>query len=518
MRRSRSITSAHGRNNLSSKSPPDSLVETYEAGVIDLGSNSVRLVVYRIDGRTLTPTLNEKVTAALGRDLIQTGTLSEGGVQAALKAIARYVAVLEALGVKRVHAVATAAVRDAADGEAFAKAVLKNTGLKLRVLSGAEEARLSALGVVGGIPEAHGVVGDLGGSSLELVEVNEGEIGAGETFRLGHLALGAEGPFSYDRIVAAVDSALEQSQNAALKRGGNLYAVGGAWRALGRIDMALANHPMRVLHHHEMSRAEVLKITDFVRRQSRRSLEKLEEAAAKRAESLPYASVVLERLMLRGKFERLIISSSGLREGVLLDGINTPPTARHPLIAACEAFAGPSKRARLFGRALEPWIEPAFANVEGTLPDGREPLIRAAATRLADFGSALHPDQRAEIMFDLILRAPLAGITHVERAFLAAAIHYRHTKAAPEGAGFVRLLNEDQRRNAAAVGAALRLGAEASARAPDLLARFTLSRDGAVLTLTAPSGEPHLVSDSVVRRLDAFAAALGLTARIALEG
>jgi exopolyphosphatase/guanosine-5'-triphosphate,3'-diphosphate pyrophosphatase len=294
------------------------LRDSQEAAVIDVGSNSVRLVVYRIDGRAMTPILNEKVMAGLGRGLTTSGALASEGVDAALRAVRRFSTLIDALGIEDVFAVGTAAVREASDGEAFAKRMQRETGIPLRILSGADEARLSALGVSAGAPDAMGMVGDLGGASLELIEISPSGPGRGESFRLGPLALAVEGAFDYDAVSARANAELASVQMLT-RGGGDFYAVGGAWRALGRIDIRLRDHPLGVLHHHEMSRAEVMRLVDVVRKQSKRSLEKLEEAAAKRADMLPYAAVVLERVMQAGGFDRVIVSAFGLREGVLIE-------------------------------------------------------------------------------------------------------------------------------------------------------------------------------------------------------
>ena len=487
------------------------LQESVDAAVIDVGSNSVRLVVYRIDGRAMTPVLNEKVMAGLGRDLSRTGALSKDGADIAMRALKRFTTLLQAQGVKKVFPVATAAVREAKDGRAFAQRIRNEIGLDLRILDGAEEAKLSALGVSGGAPDAKGVVGDLGGASLELVEIGPGGPGRGETYPLGPLTLMDEEEFDYDHVTQSVERVLKDAR-VLTKRGGDFYAVGGAWRALGRIDIALSNHPIGVLHHHEMSRNQVLKVADVVRKQSRRSLERLEEAAAKRAETLPYAAVVLERVMMIGNFDRVVLSAFGLREGVLLERMSAEALAVHPLIAAAEALAG-RWRARGFGPALERWMAPMF---EGQLPvfaKARERVLRGAAARLADVGGPLHPDQRVEIMFDLILRAPLAAISHPERAFLAAAIHHRYTKAQPRHAeAYLRLLNEEQQAAAAALGAALRLGAHLSGRSEALLASFEVVAVDGKLVLRVKKKVAHLVTETAARRLEAAAAALGLTA------
>lgn len=488
------------------------LLDQQEAAVIDVGSNSVRLVVYRIDGRAMTPLLNEKVMAGLGRDLNRTGQLSPDGVKAALRALRRYATLIEHLGVRDVFAVGTAAVREAKDGAEFAQRMQQETGIKLRILSGADEGRLSALGVAAGAPDATGVVGDLGGASLELIEITPSGPGRGETFPVGPLTLARGDGFDPTRVEVEVARALANASTLTGK-GGDFYAVGGAWRALGRIDIALRNHPLGVLHYHEMSRAEVLKVADVVRKQSKRSLEKLEEAAAKRAETLPYAAMVLERVMQAGAFDRVILSALGLREGVLIERMSAQALATEPLIAAAEALAGRAERVRAFGRALERWISPMFEGRESLFPAQREKALRGAAARLADLGGPLHPDQRVEIMFDLILRAPLAAISHEERAFLAAAIHHRYTKAPPRHAeAYLRLLTEDRQRAAAALGAALRLGADLSGRSEGLLSQVQVANADGKLKLSVKNNVAHLVTEQVVKRLDAAAAALGMPA------
>lgn len=486
------------------------LKDGQEAAVIDVGSNSVRLVVYRIDGRAMTPILNEKVMAGLGRDLRKNGFLAEDGVDQAMRALTRFATIVEALGVKDVFPVATAAVREARDGKAFVQRVKEETGFTLRVLDGADEARLSALGVSAGAPDADGVVGDLGGASLELIEMTPAGPGRGETFALGPLALARDEAFEYQRVSKQVTETLASAK--ALKRkGGAFYAVGGAWRALGRIDMALRNHPLGVLHHYEISRADVLKLADVVRKQSKRSLERLEEAAAKRAEGLPYAAVVLERVVLAGQFDRVILSAYGLREGVLVERMSEQALSVHPLIAGAEALGGRWARGRAFGAALDKWIAPMFVKRPPVFTPEHDRVLRGAAARLADLGGPLHPDQRVEIMFDLVLRAPLAAISHEERAFLAAAIHHRYAKAPPRHApAYVRLLNDDRRAAAAALGAALRLGADLSGRSETLLAAFEVAVVDERLQLRVKKQLAHLATETAQRRLEAAAGALGL--------
>ncbi|NWG53887.1 MAG: Ppx/GppA family phosphatase [Hydrogenophilaceae bacterium] len=486
------------------------------AAVIDIGSNSVRLVIYRIEGRAPIPILNEKVMAGLGRDMPRTRRLSAPGAESALRALRRFAAILDSVKPHALEVVATAAVREAEDGAAFAERVRRETGLKLRILSGEEEARISALGVLGAKPDARGVVGDLGGSSLELVEVAEGRLLPGESFSVGPLALMRGEGFDPVRAGAAIETALAGAR-ALRGQGGDFYAVGGAWRAIGRIDIAVKQHPLHILQHYEMSRAEALKIAEFVRKQSRRSLERLEEAAAKRADLLPYAAVALEHILERGRFERVILSSFGLREGLLFDAMPPASLREHILIAGAEAFAAPTPAIRAFVRALGPWIEPALASEPPVFAPDHDALLREAAARMADLGGMLHPDQRDELIFDLVVRAPLAGVTHRERAFLAACVHHRYTKRPPpaHAIAYTALLSEEERRAAATVGAALRLGCDAAGRTQDLLSRFTLKREAGALVLATKASDAYLVGEQAERRLDSLGALLGLPVRVA---
>lgn len=485
--------------------------EGAEAAVIDVGSNSVRLVVFRVSGRSIMPVLNEKAMAGLGRGLQGSGVLDPAGREVALAALRRFAALVEARGIKRRFAVATAAVRSASDGPDFVDRVRRDAGLDLQIIDGREEARLSALGVLAGAPDAKGLVGDLGGSSLELVPIGPNGPGEGETFALGPLALAASAPFDAEAVAARVDKALNGTK--LLKQGAldTFYAVGGAWRAMGRVDIALRHHPIGVLHQHEMSRADTLKVVDFVRRQSRRSLERFEEAAAKRADALPYAATVLARLLEHGGFQKVVLSSYGLREGLLFDAMAPELRAQDALIAGAEAFV--SARGLGFATALERFVSPLFvAGLPVVFDKRRDGVLRSAACRLADIGAALHPDQREVVVFELVLGAQLAGVSHAERAFLAAAVQHRYTKSLPAPARAVveRLLTPEQAEAASALGLALRLGCDLSGRTASVMDQFTLRRDKDQLILTAAQGAQHLVTDQAVRRFEPLAEAFRL--------
>ena len=485
-----------------------------DLAVIDVGSNSVRLVLYRVEGRAIWTVFNEKVLAGLGRDLTQTGRLSETGVQVALTALRRFRAVLDGVKPAEIYTAATAAVREAHDGPEFVERVRRETGLKLRVLSGEEEARLSALGVRAGQPLAEGVVGDLGGSSLELILLGKGKPKPGVTLPLGPLALGAADVFDAEAVRAKVARHLARVDKAYAAT--CFHAVGGAWRNIALLHMSLTNYPLRIVHQYEIGAREAVEVARLVARQSRGSLERIEGVSKKRAETLPYAALVLEGLIERLSLSRVVISAYGLREGLLLDAMTAPVRAMDPLIEGCAALGARQGVAEQLGPALEAWLSPFWRKLEPMLAAGREAVMLAAACRLADLGARLHPDHRAQMVFDQVLRAPVAGVNHPERAFLAAALFSRHTsQPPPEPETLNRLLSPELLQRARTLGLAMRLGCDLSGRSPPLLAAAALTLEKGVALLTAEGGNANLLlGEQTTRRLGALAQALDLEPRI----
>lgn len=485
--------------------------------VLDIGSNSVRLVVYRLEGRASAPILNEKVLAGLGRGLKETGNLNPEGVRRALAALARYRLLIDAMGVDGVQAVATAAVRMAADGPAFIEEVRRQSGFEVQIISGAEEGRLSALGAMAGAPGSTGVVGDLGGTSLELVSLGADGPGQAESWPLGPLAFGRLDPFDAASASAAIHKELDRSQVLAGVTGGAFHAIGGAWRALASIDQRVRDYPLHVLHNYAMSRADVLQVCDFVARQSRKTLEK-SEGAGKRAEMLPYAATLLRALLDRAPFEQVVISSHGLRDGLLYERLSTAEREQDPLLAGAIAMLGGDARAKAFGEALFWWITPVFEDLPRLFPGNRGEVLRATACLLADVGAVLHPDDRARIAFELVLRAPYPAASHMERVFLARALARRYG-AKPDTIEphlVARLLDEERVARADALGAALRLGADLSGRSAEILARCKLSHHNGALTLSTSRDCKALFAEQASKRLEQLGQALKTPVALAI--
>lgn len=484
------------------------IAEDDRLGVIDIGSNSIRLVVYQPAGRALIPILNEKTICGLGRGLAEHGRLSLEGRAHALETLARFAILAEAMAVGSLDVVATSAVRDAADGAEFVAAVERRCRVSVQVLSGGEEARLSAQGVLADVPDADGVVGDLGGGSLELVALNKGRVGAHVTLPLGVLRLLDRAQGDVARAAELIDKELAKIAWLDELKGRRFYAVGGAWRALARIHMAQTGYPLRIIDRYMVKRARMESVVTLVSRMSRRSLERIPGVPRRRMDALPMAALVMERLLRRGSPKRVMFSGFGLREGVAMGRLPAPVQKQDSLIAVCLDAAWRYGRDVATASALQAWSAPLFGKSEST----DEARLRHAACLLSDVAWADHPDYRAEQALNRVMRLSVLPIDHPGRAFLGLAVFHRHGGSAEHPAVQpVRAMVDDQARDRARrLGLVLRLGATLSGGAPALLASTSLSRDGERIALVLPRDRMVLAGEDVQRRLHALADAFGL--------
>ena len=480
-------------------------------GVIDIGSNSVRLVIYDVAGQALLPHYNEKVMARLGDGLSQTGNLSTEGKQLALKALGRYRAILDGLNVTRVRAVATAAVRAAEDGADFITQVKAMTGLDVDVISGQDEARLSALGVSGGIYKASGLVGDLGGSSLEFSRLENGVVKEGESLMLGPLSMDMNGQ-AISKIHKTVRQALSKSRLLP-EAGGRFYMVGGAWRALAKLHMTVTDYPLRQLHSYLLDERAILAIDEAATRTDPTGLQRLAKASQRRQDILPYANVVLSEVFKLGAFTDAMVSSYGLREGVILEGLEHQST--DPLLEGIALCVRLQDQRRAFGEALYRWVSPVV-QPRADLFGERDLDMRlaAGACLLADSGARFHPDTRAELAYEQALNAPYSNATHIERAFIALSVGHRYARQFRPSSRSEGLLDKRQTKLARRLGAAMRLGSVYSGRSADILSNSQLIREDSRITLAVPSAQRALVSMTVERRLKTLALSMDLAANV----
>ncbi len=459
-------------------------------GVMDVGSNSVRLVVYDVRGRAMQPRFNEKVLAGLGRGLGSTGKLNPEGVEMAVSALARFASITRAQKVESLFAFATAAVREASDGKNFVDRVKKETGVALRVLSGGDEARFAAEGVLAGTPGVEGVAGDLGGTSLELARLRNGRYEAGSTYPLGPLALDSGSGFNEDKVLARAREFMSSAPE--LKKSGDVFfAVGGAWRAIGTLHMELARAPLHMLQNYEMDAAKLLPLLSELT-SGKKYGGVLQEIAKRRASTIPYAAAVLRAVIEAGKFKTVMVSSYGVREGIIFDSLDPAERLEDPLDAGLDALIVDEQAAE-FGRALAEWATEAA-------PYTLHARLTSAACRLVDIGALLHPGHRADLAFDLVARAPLPGLTHRDRAALALAVSSRFKRGVHNDVSD-KLLDASLAGRARALGALMRLAADFSGRSAALLKHSRLTCDGDTLTLKVAAPYRALVSESVERRL-----------------
>ncbi len=490
---------------------PDSnlSVSPERIAVIDIGSNSLRLVVFERLNATLLPLLNEKVMCGLGRGIARTGRLNRDGVELAYDNLQRFVALARALEVDHLMAIATAAVREASDGRKFAAEVERRCGIPVRIVDGAEEARLSAAGVLAGIPGADGVVADLGGGSVELVRINASgghAIGDGISLPLGPLRLAelADNPV---KLAATIEETVDGADLLRAAAGKTLFLVGGAWRAIARLHMEHTRYPLHIIHQYTVSRRSAEDFLEVLSPMSRRSLERIATINRKRLEVVPLAAMILYRLLQVAAPSRIMFSAYGLREGYAYGLVQSDPTA-DPLISACMGVARAQSRARIDGDLLEQWVGAAFGKLS---PELRR--MHRAAGWLSDIAWSEHPDYRAEQAFTRSLRMPIGAVDHRERVYIASALHARYGGAPDDlvKAPTRPLLSDDDAAEARRLGLALRLAYTLCGGALDLLSEVELSRDDDELVLELPPSGSLFQGEAVERRLGALARALALT-------
>ena len=479
--------------------------------VVDVGSNSLRLVVFERLGTTLMPLLNEKIMCALGRGIALTGRLNPEGIELAFANLQRFVALSRALGVDHLAIIATAAVREAEDGRAFAAEAERRCGVPVRIVEGSEEARLSAAGVLAGIRRADGVVSDLGGGSVELVRVDSAAgapIGAGVSLPIGPLRLAELGD-NRKALAATVEHAIAAAPVLRQAAGKTLYLVGGAWRAIARLHMEQTHYPLHIIHEYAIARRPAEGFLDIMAGQSRRSLERIASISRKRLELVPLAALILRELIAAGRPERIVFSAFGLREGYAA-GLLPPDPQSDPLIAATMGIAASQSRAGSDGDRLQRWTAPVFPEL-----DERARRLHRAACWLSDFAWTEHPDYRAEHAFTRSLRMPVAQINHRERVFVALALHARYGGAAddPVKAATSTLVDDGAAGEARSLGLALRLAYTLCGGALELLDEVRLAREASGLVLELPPTGSLFIGEVVQRRLDALGRALGLQTR-----
>lgn len=478
--------------------------------VVDLGSNSVRLVIFEGQTRNPVQIFNEKAVLRLARGMTKTGRLDENATAQAETVLHRYAAIARAMGATPFDVLATSAVRDAENGPEFVSHIKSRLPeMRIQVLSGAQEAELSAEGVLCGIPAADGILADLGGGSLEMVRLDAGKIGPAATMPVGVIRLADRAGEDPGKARAIVTQELEGVPFAAQAAGKDLYISGGAFRALARIHIAQTGYPLNMVHHYTIGREEARDLACVISEAGRKLIERMPGVPRRRIEDLPYAAIILRRLLRATGAARVVFSANGLREGWFTRLLPPDIRAEDPLLAASRDLTRGVIRDANLPPALVSWTTPLFPGETKA-----QTRLRQAACWLSDIGSHEHPEYRAEQAFMRVLRQAGMALDHHARAFLALTMALRYE--APPDSAFLApartLLDMHATRRAETLGTALRLAYTLSAGTPHLLAGTSLTLGSGRLTLGLAAANGVFAGEAVLRRLDRLAQMLGLEA------
>jgi exopolyphosphatase/guanosine-5'-triphosphate,3'-diphosphate pyrophosphatase len=485
--------------------------------VIDIGSNSVRLVVYEALTRSLIPIFNEKALCGLGREVQSTGLLAPDAVAKALTALRRFRALIRVMQVDRVYAIATAACRDASNGADFIAKAERICSAKIEILSGPREARLSALGVISGIHNPDGIVGDLGGGSLELIDVRRNSVRSGVTLPLGGLALQDLAHKSLKRAERIVRSELDDVAQLKAGQGRTFYAVGGTWRALARIHIIQSGYPLQVMHGYSIAAADAL---DFARRLRRLAaadmLADIEVIADARRPLLTYAALVLEHVVRVAKPKTIVFSTFGVREGLLHEKLPEAERAKDGLICAAEELNQLLSRSARHARELIAWTD-RFVRVTKLRETEEDRRLRHAACLLSDIGWRVHPDHRGDQTLSLVTNGNFGAISHEGRAFVGLSVFYRYAGLSEENQPpltMQELVSPALHERARVLGAAFRVAHLISAARPGVLPATHFRTNGRKLMLVFEHRLGDLVADRVGGRFKQLARLIGRSGSI----
>jgi exopolyphosphatase/guanosine-5'-triphosphate,3'-diphosphate pyrophosphatase len=392
--------------------------------VVDIGSNSIRLVIYEGLNRAPTMLFNEKVMCGLGKGLEQTGNMDEDSVTRALAALHRFKALSHQARAYTMYILATAAAREAKNGPDFIHKAEMILGHRVRVLSGEEEAKYSALGVVSGHDDADGIVGDLGGGSLELVDVKGSVIGKGMTTPLGGIRLSEHAAGSLTKAATYARKQVRGVEFLKAGAGRTFYAVGGTWRSLAKLHMELTNYPLHMIQDYRLPYEEAIAFLDGVIKNREQKEPAYQAVSRARRTLLPFGAVAMREVLLAMKPAQVSFSIQGVREGYLYSLLPDQIKHQDPLLSAAGELAVLRARSPEHARELAAWtgqMMPLF----GVNETPEESRYRQTACLLADISWRAHPDYRGPQALNLIAHSSFVGITHPGRAYIALANYYR---------------------------------------------------------------------------------------------
>jgi exopolyphosphatase / guanosine-5'-triphosphate,3'-diphosphate pyrophosphatase len=461
-------------------------------GVIDIGSNTARFVAFEVASATVRAVYEAKDVPRLGLAPGPDGRLSDEAITRGIATVRRFSAAVEALGVPKTLGVATSAVRDAPNGPDFVRDVERATGVTLRILSGTEEARYGYLGVASAWELKDDIVLDLGGGSLQLVEVRSGALRNSVSLPLGVLRL-SQRFFDHDPPKRREWDELREHVRSTLTSvleafGGNTYrlvGIGGTLRSLARASIELREYPLRRVHGYSLYDHDLEALSELLGEMPAAKRRAVPGIGGDRADVVLAGFVVLEELLRAVKVDRILVSGTGIREGIALEAI----AAKLPVTAEVLSERSAEAAARSFAFRIDHGREVAEAAL--ALFDVLAPLHKAGpsearALRVAawmhDAGIAVDLWNHAHHSAYLIQNYPIWGLDQRE-VLMASMVTYLHEgDSAPSEwkKGFLPIIRPSDLEMASRLGAILELAELVSPARP----RFALGGGGRTLTVS----------------------------------
>jgi len=478
--------------------------------VLDIGSNSVRLVVYERHARALTPLYNEKSACALGRGIAQSKRLADANMEKALEAMKRFALVARMMRVGKVYILATSAVRDAANRDEFVSSVEAIMDAPVRVLSGQEEAHYAALGVVAGIPGFSGIVGDLGGGSLELSDIADGHDTNGESFELGVIRLQDDADGSPKKAAALARERLEGSILKTAKKGAQFAAIGGTWRALAKLHQGLRDYPLHMVQDYVVPAEDMIAFCEEIAAaDALKGYLGAGDVSSSRRELVPFGAAIMAEILKAGQFGSVVFSALGVREGYLFGMLDEREREIDPLIQGAEELSVLRSRSPAHANDLVEFSAQYFSAV-GIEETAAEARLRVVACLLADIGWRSHPDYRGPQSVDSVAYGSLTGVDHPGRSFLAQTLAVRYDGLKAKSALVLAPLgSEALTQRARLIGSMMRVAYPMTAAMPGILPRTRFRLDEDTLVLTLPGDFAFLDGDHLRNRLRQFAEGAG---------
>lgn len=466
-------------------------------GIIDIGSNSIRLVIYDQLKRSPVPIYNEKVMCALGKGLATSGVLNPEGVKMARETIRRFLAMGRNMEISALYVIATAAIRDAKDGQDFARELEKSHGIDIEIISGNREARLGAYGVCSSMHQPHGITGDLGGGSFELVLLDGGKIEDHTTLPIGSLRIIDETGGNRDKMKKLVDTHFASLDWLKNKKTENFYAIGGGFRALARMHMEAKNYPLQILHQYEVKTDSLRDFLDDILSAEEKTLRELPGVQPKRVHQLPGAAIILQKIISHTKPDQVIFSGSGIREGYFYEKLSPYTRQQDGLLSSCTEFAVKGGRSTAYANELFNWMRPLIGK-----ESDNDQRLRMAFCLLSNIALHIHNAYRGEWAYHRILQSALSGLSHRERVKLSLAMYHRYNYKMKYDWSSLSLIKEKDRNWALLIGSAANLAYHLTGSIAGNLPATRISVKDGRIKLDLSGVMADTVGQAVEKRLD----------------